>query len=83
MKVAGLKMFDCVVGALVLIGALNWGLVGVFGFDLVARIFGEMTVVTRLVYTVVGLAALYGRGGTFISEGRPMPEMGVSFAEDK
>lgn len=59
MKVAGLKMFDCVVGALVLIGALNWGLVGVFGFDLVARIFGEMTVVTRLVYTVVGLAALY------------------------
>jgi uncharacterized membrane protein YuzA (DUF378 family) len=59
MKTLNLKMLDCLVGALVLIGALNWGLVGLFGFDLVATIFGEMTVLTRLVYVVVGLAALY------------------------
>ena len=43
---------------LVVIGALNWGLVGLFGFDLVAFLFGEMTFLTRLVYGLVGLAAL-------------------------
>lgn len=44
--------------ALVIIGALNWGLIGFFGFDLVAAIFGPMTVMTRLVYALVGLAAI-------------------------
>lgn len=44
--------------ALVLIGALNWGLVGLFGFDLVAAIFGDMTLVTRFIYSVVGLSAI-------------------------
>lgn len=43
---------------LVIIGALNWGLVGLFAFDLVAAIFGEMTVASRIVYTLVGLSAL-------------------------
>ncbi len=43
---------------LVLIGALNWGLVGVFNFDLVATIFGDMTILSRSVYTLVGLSAL-------------------------
>ena len=43
---------------LVVIGALNWGLVGLFGFDLVAFLFGEMTFLTRLVYGLVGLAGL-------------------------
>lgn len=41
-----------------LIGALNWGLVGFFRFDLVAWIFGPMTILSRLVYAVIGLAAL-------------------------
>ena len=41
-----------------LIGALNWGLVGFFRFDLVAWIFGPMTLMTRLVYAVIGLCAL-------------------------
>ncbi|MHC4618184.1 MAG: DUF378 domain-containing protein [Planctomycetota bacterium] len=59
MRTGSLKLLDCLVGALVLIGALNWGLVGLFGFDLVATIFGEMTPLTRLVYIVVGFAALY------------------------
>ncbi len=44
---------------LVVVGALNWGLVGVFKFDLVAAIFGDMSAVSRVVYTLVGLAALY------------------------
>ena len=43
---------------LVIIGALNWGLVGFFNFDLVATIFGEMSFVTRLIYDIVGISAL-------------------------
>lgn len=43
---------------LTLIGALNWGLVGIFNFDLVAAIFGDMTVVTRILYAVVGVSAI-------------------------
>jgi uncharacterized membrane protein YuzA (DUF378 family) len=42
-----------------IIGGLNWGLVGIFDFNLVSAIFGVMTLVTRIVYTVVGLCALY------------------------
>lgn len=44
---------------LVIVGGLNWGLVGLFGFDLVAAIFGEMSTLSRAVYSLVGLAALY------------------------
>jgi uncharacterized membrane protein YuzA (DUF378 family) len=44
---------------LLIIGGLNWGLVGLFGFDLVATIFGEMSVLSRIVYVLVGLSALY------------------------
>ena len=43
---------------LVVIGGLNWGLVGIAKFDLVATIFGAMTVLSRIVYTLVGLAAV-------------------------
>lgn len=44
--------------ALVLIGALNWGLVGLFGFDLVAAIFGDMTLMTRIIYSLVGVSSI-------------------------
>lgn len=43
---------------LIIIGALNWGLVGFFKLNLVAAIFGEKSAVSRLVYAIVGLAAL-------------------------
>ncbi len=43
---------------LVLIGALNWGLVGIFNIDLVAMIFGDMTVLARIVYALVGISAI-------------------------
>lgn len=43
---------------LVLIGALNWGLVGAFNIDLVALILGDMTVLSRIVYILVGLSAI-------------------------
>ena len=44
--------------ALTLIGALNWGLVGLFGFNLVAQIFGDMTLMSRIIYSLVGLSAI-------------------------
>lgn len=43
---------------LVIVGALNWGLVGLFGFDLVASIFGDMSSISRLVYSLVGISAV-------------------------
>jgi uncharacterized membrane protein YuzA (DUF378 family) len=45
--------------ALLIIGGLNWALVGLFEFDLVATLFGPMSIVSRIVYVLVGLAALY------------------------
>ena len=59
-------------GALVLmiIGALNWGLIGLFKFDLVAAIFGSMSVVSRIVYTLVGLAGVWGITMLFRRDGQ-------------
>ena len=44
---------------LLIVGGLNWGLVGLFGFDLVAAIFGEMSPLSRIVYVLVGVSALW------------------------
>ena len=44
---------------LLIIGGLNWGLVGLFDLDLVAAIFGERTLLSRIVYVLVGLSALW------------------------
>lgn len=44
---------------LVIVGGLNWALVGLFSFDLVAWLFGYMSVISRVVYVLVGLSALY------------------------
>lgn len=43
---------------LVVIGGLNWALVGLFDYDLVAKIFGDLSTVSRIIYDLVGLAAL-------------------------
>lgn len=43
---------------LLIIGGLNWGLIGIFGFDLVAGIFGEMSMLSRLIYSLVGVSAI-------------------------
>ena len=45
---------------LMIVGGINWGLVGAFEFDLVAALFGNMTGWSRLVYALVGIASLYG-----------------------
>lgn len=59
-----MKNLDRLAGALVLVGALNWGLVAVAKFDLVATLvgleFGETNAASRVVYGLVGLAAVYG-----------------------
>ena len=44
---------------LLIVGGLNWGLVGLLGFDLVAALFGEMSMLSRIVYTLVGASALF------------------------
>jgi uncharacterized protein len=43
---------------LVIVGALNWGLVGAFNFDLVAKLFGDMSIISRAVYALVGVSGL-------------------------
>ncbi len=43
---------------LVIVGAINWGLVGFFNMDLVAMLFGEMSLVSRIVYSLVGVGAI-------------------------
>jgi hypothetical protein len=44
---------------LVVVGALNWGLVGLFGLDLVASLFGAASILSRVIYVAVGLSGLY------------------------
>lgn len=66
-----MKAIDYIVLVLVIIGAINWGLVGFFGLDLVAFLFGSMSVLSRIIYAVIGICGLYaisfcGRINNFI-----------------
>lgn len=54
-----MKSIDVFFATLLVVGGLNWGLVGLFNFDLVATILGNMSALSRVVYIVVGLSALY------------------------
>ena len=54
-----MKNLDVVAAILLVVGGLNWGLVGAANFDLVATIFGPMSPLSRIVYILVGLAAVY------------------------
>ena len=55
-----MKIIDKIALVLIIIGAINWGLIGFFKFDLVATIFGEMSVLSRIVYSLVGISGLWG-----------------------
>ncbi|OGM90160.1 DUF378 domain-containing protein [Candidatus Wolfebacteria bacterium RBG_13_41_7] len=57
--VRNLNALDWTALVLAIVGGLNWGLVGILKFDLVAALFGDMSVVSRVVYALVGLAAIY------------------------
>lgn len=54
-----MKILDYIILTLVVIGTINWGLVGIFNFDLVRWIFGNMTLLARIIYTIIGLCGLY------------------------
>lgn len=54
-----MKTIDVIAAILLVVGGLNWGLVGIFEFDLVAAIFGAMSILSRIVYILVGIAAVY------------------------
>ena len=52
--------FDYFALTVAIIGAINWGLIGFFKFNLVDTIFGSMTVLTRIIYALVGISGLWG-----------------------
>ena len=54
-----MKAMGILTAVLIVIGGLNWGLVGFLNFDLVATVFGNMSTLARLVYVLVGLSAVY------------------------
>ncbi|MCI5493012.1 MAG: DUF378 domain-containing protein [Lachnospiraceae bacterium] len=53
------KGLDYTILTLVIIGAINWGLIGFFRFDLVAFLFGDMSWLSRIIYAVIGICGLY------------------------
>ena len=53
------RALDCLALTIAIIGAINWGLIGLFSFDLVAFIFGNMSWFSRIIYALVGIAGLY------------------------
>ena len=54
-----MKILDYAALTLVIVGAINWGLIGFFEFDLVRVLFGDMSLISRIVYALVGLCGLY------------------------
>ncbi len=53
------NVIDWIAIVLVIIGGLNWGLVGLFGFDLVDAVLGSIPILAKIVYILVGIAAIY------------------------
>jgi uncharacterized protein len=70
-----MRTLDVITFVLVIVGALNWGLIGLFDFNLVAAIFGPMTFISRLIYILVGISAIYQAVAvkTIISHWCPAP----------
>lgn len=54
-----MKYLDCTALTLTIIGALNWGLIGLFRFNLVTFLFGDMSWLSRIIYILVGICGLY------------------------
>jgi hypothetical protein len=79
-----MRKLNTAAAILTIVGGLNWGLVGLFKFDLVAAVFGmsfgEVNVASRIVYTLVGLSALYlaTQLRTLISTSEPTPATSVT-----
>lgn len=54
-----MRVLDKIALALVIIGAINWGLIGIFNFNLVDTIFGTMSIISRIIYILVGISGLW------------------------
>ncbi len=54
-----MKTIDVIAAILLVIGGLNWGLIGLFNFNLVEFLFGQFPIIARTIYAIVGLAAIY------------------------
>ena len=68
-----MKPLNLITQALLVIGGLNWGLVGLLRWDLVAALFGDGSIMSRLVYVIVGASALWQLGRLLIGrENSPM-----------
>ena len=57
-----MKLLYNIVLTLIIVGALNWLLIGLFSFDLVASIFGNMSIFSRIIYTLVGISGIISIG---------------------
>lgn len=55
-----MRIIDKIALVLIVIGAINWGLIGLFRFNLVELVFGDMTILARIVYSLVGISGLWG-----------------------
>lgn len=55
-----MKVIDKIALVLIIIGAINWGLIGIFKFNLVEMLFGDMTLLSRIIYGLVGISGLWG-----------------------
>ena len=55
-----MKIIDKIALVLIIIGAINWGLIGLFNFNLVTALFGDMSIISRIVYTIIGISGLWG-----------------------
>ena len=55
-----MKVIDKIALVLIIIGAINWGLIGFFDFNLVDSIFGSMSIISRIIYALVGISGLWG-----------------------
>lgn len=54
-----MKVIDKIALVLIIIGAINWGLIGIFNFNLVDTIFGAMSIISRIIYILVGISGLW------------------------
>ncbi len=54
-----MKIIDKIALVLVIIGAINWGLIGIFNFNLVSTLFGDMSIISRIVYILVGISGIW------------------------
>lgn len=54
-----MKVWNCLALIITIIGAINWGLIGLFDFNLVSFLFGVGSIITRIIYILVGICGIY------------------------